>query len=253
MSAPVFLVPRQALTSGDVVSVGGAEAHHASVVRRLRVGERVDLTDGAGLVVHGTVDRAERDLLVVAVASRLELPVPSPRLVVAQALPKGERGELAVELMTEVGVDEILPWSAERCITVWRDDRVAKGLARWRGSAMAAAKQSRRWWHPSVADLVDTGTLAGRVGRSSLALVLHESAEASLADVVPPVHGEVLLVVGPEGGLTADELDVLAGAGARPVRVGPTVMRTSTAGAVAAGVLLSRTPRWGADRVSGLS
>lgn len=245
MSAPVFLAASESLREGRHVSLAGPEGHHAAVVRRLRTGEPVDLTDGAGLLVRGVVVSATRSGVSVEVVERRTVPPSDPRVVVVQALPKGERGERAVEAMTEVGVDEIVPWSAARCVTVWRDDRAAKGLGRWRAAARESAKQSRRWWHPQVADLASTASVLERVRGAGLAVVLHESASEPLARVRVPETGELLLVVGPEGGLTDDELTALVAAGAHPARLGPTVLRTSTAGVVGAAVLLARTPRWG--------
>jgi 16S rRNA (uracil1498-N3)-methyltransferase len=163
---------------------------------------------------------------------------------VVQALPKGDRGEVAVETLTEVGVDEIVPWAAARCVTRWRDARGEKALARWRTTAQAAAKQSRRARFPVVAELAGTRDVAARVRRASLGVLLHEEAAQPLGAVEPPVAGEIVVVVGPEGGLSHEELAVLTGAGATAYRLGPTVLRTSTAGTAAAAALLSRTPRW---------
>jgi 16S rRNA (uracil1498-N3)-methyltransferase len=242
--SPVFVAERALLLSGPVVRVTGPEGRHAASVRRLRVGEPVDLTDGRGLLVHGAVVTVDRDALDVAVREVVEVPPPEPRLVVVQALPKGDRGELAVELMTEVGVDEVVPWSAARCVTVWRDERAAKALGRWRTASRESAKQSRRPWHPTVGELADTATVLGRVEQATLALVLHESAGRSVGEIALPAAGEVLLVVGPEGGLADEEVTAMTGSGATAVRLGPTVLRTSTAGVVAAAALLSQTGRW---------
>jgi 16S rRNA (uracil1498-N3)-methyltransferase len=244
VSSPVFVAERELLLSGPVVRLDGPEGRHAATVRRLRVGEPVDLTDGRGLLVHGAVVAVERDALDVAVQEVVEVPPPQPRLVVVQALPKGDRGELAVELMTEVGVDEVVPWSAARCVTVWRAERAAKALGRWQSAARESAKQSRRPWHPTVAGLASTADVLGRVEQATLALVLHESADQDVGEVALPAAGEVLLVVGPEGGLADDEVRAMTACGAAAVRLGPTVLRTSTAGVVAASALLSRTARW---------
>jgi 16S rRNA (uracil1498-N3)-methyltransferase len=244
VSAPVFLASPAQLASASPVVVDGVEGRHAATVRRMRRGEEVVLTDGCGEAAAGVVTEVGRDRLAVAVSRRWRVPADQPRLVVVQALPKGDRGERAVELMTEVGVDEVVPWAADRSVAVWRGDRETKALRRWRATAREAAKQSRRWWHPVVADLADTAAVAERLGRATVAVVLHESATEPLAAVAVPATGEVVLVVGPEGGLTEAELDVLTGAGARPARLGPTVLRTSTAGVVAAGIVLSRSGRW---------
>ncbi|MBA9006905.1 MULTISPECIES: 16S rRNA (uracil(1498)-N(3))-methyltransferase [Thermomonospora] len=244
MSAPVFLIEAARLTADRVV-LDGPEGRHAVTVRRLRPGERVDLTDGAGLLAEGVVAAVEgKDRLVVDVLARHRHDPPSPRLVVVQALPKGDRGELAVETMTEVGVDEIVPWQAARSITRWRADRKDKALARWRSTAREAAKQSRRSRLPEVADLADTARVAARLSAAARALVLHEQASVPLRAVDLPATGDIVVVVGPEGGITDEELDLFTESGAVPVRLGPTVLRTSTAGVAAAAVLLSATGRW---------
>lgn len=214
------------------------------MVRRIEVGERVELTDGAGHVAHCVVAGADRSGLRCEVESRYDVPQPVPRIVVVQALPKGDRGETAVETLTEVGVDEIMPWSAARCVTRWKGERGDKALRKWRTTAREAAKQSRRAWLPRVNDPATTRTVADRLAAAALGVVLHETAGVGPAALDPPADGEIVVVVGPEGGLTPDELDAFAGAGAVTARMGPTVLRTSTAGTVAAGVILSRTPRW---------
>jgi 16S rRNA (uracil1498-N3)-methyltransferase len=241
MSAPVFLCER---LSSDRILLDGPEGRHAAAVRRLRPGERADLTDGAGLVVECVVTSAGRDSLELEATARRREPAPDPRIVVIQALPKGERGELAVETMTEVGVDAIVPWAAARCVTQWRPERRAKALGRWRSTAREAAKQARRAWLPEVTDLATTAEAAARIADASLAVVLHEEAEQPLSGLEVPPTGEIVVVVGPEGGLTAEELSQFETAGGRPALLGPTVLRTSTAGVAAASVLLSRTGRW---------
>ena len=171
--------------------------------------------------------------------------MPRPRVVLAQALVKGDRGELAVELATEAGVDEIVPWRAQRCVARWEDGpRGDKALARWRGTAREAAKQARRAWCPPVTAPVDTAALATLVAEHAVTLVLHESADRRLTDVTLPGTGDVLLVVGPEGGISDAELAALTAAGALAVRLGPTVLRASTAAAVALGALGALTRRW---------
>jgi len=245
MSLHVHLVPSLAgVDVGAAVTVEGAEAHHGVVVRRLAVGEPVLLTDGLGVVAECEVTETGKQRLVAEVRAVRTESHPEPDVVVVQALPKGERGELAVEVLTEVGVARIVPWAAARSVAVWRGDRAAKSLARWRGTAREAAKQSRRAWFPEVAGLASTADVVELVAGASLALVLHEEATEPLAEVVPPA-GPILLVVGPEGGLAPEELAAFAAAGARAVRLGPEVLRTSTAGLAAVSALLSRTPRWG--------
>lgn len=245
MSLPVHLVPSlEGAAAGATVQVGGDEAHHAVAVRRLRVGEQVVLTDGCGRSVTGVVAGTGKRLLTVTVAEVRQQQRPTPSFTVVQAIPKGERGELAVEVLTEVGADRIVPWAASRSVAIWRGERVERSQARWQATAREAAKQARRSWHPEVAPLVTTAEVALLVAASDLAVVLQEDAAAPLSALQVPGTGEVLVVVGPEGGLAPEELSAFEAAGARAVRLGPEVLRTSTAGVVAVGALMARTPRW---------
>ena len=244
MSAPVFIADPVALHASDRVLLDGDEGRHAAVARRIAVGEVVELTDGRGNLARCVVVAADRNGITCDVQARSTIQEPQPRIVVAQAVPKGDRGETAVETMTEVGVDEILPWSAARCIVRWKGDRGEKSLRRWRATAREAGKQSRRAWLPDVGELTSTKALAERLRGAAVGIVLHEEAAEPLGAVTLPERGEIVLVVGPEGGITPDELAVFEAAGAVVARLGPTVLRTSTAGTVAAGVLLARTGRW---------
>lgn len=243
MTAPRFLIDTAALTA-DRIHLAGAEGRHAAAVRRLRVGEPVDLTDGAGHVVEGIVTAAGRDWLDIDAVRRHAVPRPDPRLVVAQALVKGERAELAVEMLTEVGVDAVIPWQAVRSVVRWEGERGVKALGRWRSTAREAAKQARRAWVPVVEDALSTQALVERVRVADWAVVLHETATAPLARLSPPASGELLLLVGPEGGIADDELAALAAAGADIARLGPSVLRASTAGVAAAALVLGASGRW---------
>ncbi len=203
------------------------------------------LSDGLGGLAHAVVEATGRDTVALAITSRETLAPPAPRVLIAQALVKGDRGELAVELATEAGVDGILPWRAARCVARWEDGpRGEKALARWRSTVREAAKQARRPWLPVVEEPVTTDALARRMGEVALALVLHEGATEALAAVDLPTQGDLLLVVGPEGGVADDELAAFAAAGARAVRLGAEVLRASTAAAVALGALGVLTRRW---------
>ncbi len=245
MSLPVHLVPSLAgVTAGAEVTVEGDEAHHAVAVRRLRVGEPVVLTDGAGTTARGVVASTGKRVFAVTVESVRLYGVPEPAVVVVQAIPKGDRGELAVEVLTEIGVAEVVPWAASRSVAVWKGERAAKSLARWRSTAREAAKQARRPWHPSVAGLATTAEVVALVGAADLAVVLHEEAADSLAALDVPIAGRIVVVVGPEGGLAEDEVAAFVEAGAVAVRLGAEVLRTSTAGVAAVAALLSRTARW---------
>jgi 16S rRNA (uracil1498-N3)-methyltransferase len=244
MTAPVFWCDRSALLAGDLVVVDGDEGRHAATVRRLAAGEPVVLVDGTGLLVQGVVAEVGKGRVEVAVVSRTETEPPAPRLVAVQALPKGDRGQVAVETLTEVGVDVVVPWAAERCVTQWRGERAEKSLERWRTTAREAAKQSRRAWFPEVPGLASTADVVERLRTAALAVVLHESATEPLATVDVPAAGDVVLVVGPEGGLSDAEVAAFGAVGAVAYRLGPTVLRTSTAGTAAAALLLGRSLRW---------
>lgn len=242
MTPPLFLVPD--LGTGDTVVLTGGEAHHAATVKRLAVGEPVLLSDGRGGLAEARASQVSPDRVVFGVLARTSLPRPEPWLVVVQALPKGERAELAVELLTELGADEIVPWSAARSIGQWRGDRIAKGVAKWQRTAQAAAKQSRRSRIPQVSELAGSGQVAQRIAAARTALLLHEEADQPLARLQVPAEGELVLVVGPEGGLSPEELTLFGDRGGRPVRLGTEVLRTSTAGAAALAVLSVAVGRW---------
>ena len=244
MSLPVFVHPSLAGGSvGDDVEVTGDEARHAVVVKRIRVGERVTLTDGAGTSATCTVTATSKTSLSARLDAVAATDPETPKVVVVQAIPKGDRGELAVEMLTEVGVDVIVPWAASRSVSVWRGDRQDKALARWRAMAREAAKQSRRSWFPEVADMVATSDVVALLRDAAVPVVLHEAASGPLADLPVPGRGEIVIVVGPEGGISDEELAAFAEVGAEPVRMGTSVLRTSTAGVAATAALLART-RW---------
>ncbi|MFJ2442810.1 MULTISPECIES: 16S rRNA (uracil(1498)-N(3))-methyltransferase [unclassified Streptomyces] len=247
MTAPVFVVGPGALRTGTV-TLDGPEGRHAVSVRRLRVGEEIVLTDGAGNGAYGTVAAVEgKDRLEVAVTEVRTEAEPTPRITVVQALPKGDRGELAVETMTETGVDAVVPWAAARCITQWRGERGAKALAKWRATAREAGKQSRRTRFPEISDALSTKQVAALLATADFAAVLHEDQDVNsgaLASAVLPSEGSIVLVVGPEGGVSPEELAVFVEAGAEPYRLGRSVLRTSTAGTAATALLLGRTGRW---------
>ena len=239
---PLFFVEH--LPESERVRLTGDEARHAARVRRLSVGEAVQVADGLGAVADCTIAAIDDRSVELDVHDWRTVPLPDPMVVVAQAPAKGERAELAVELMTELGVDEIVPWPAERSVVQWRDGRDAKAVERWRRTAREAAKQSRRARVPIVADPMPTDRLIERFGAARI-LVLHESADERIATVPLPAAGPIVLVVGPEGGVSSGELAAFAQAGASPVRMGDPVLRSSTAGSAALAALSVRLGRWG--------
>ncbi|QIY70998.1 16S rRNA (uracil(1498)-N(3))-methyltransferase [Streptomyces sp. RLB1-33] len=245
MTAPVFVVEHFDADGVGRHVLDGSEGRHAVSVKRLNPGEDVVLTDGAGRWAQCVVVATEgKDRLIVQMDSVAEEPVEEPRVTVVQALPKGDRGELAVETMTETGVDAIVPWAASRCITQWKGERGLKALAKWRATAREAGKQSRRVRFPEVADAATTKQVAALLAKADFAAVLHESGAEPLATAELPERGEIVLVIGPEGGVSPEELALFAESGAKAYRLGRSVLRTSTAGTAATALLLGRTGRW---------
>lgn len=242
MSLPVFIGPVTDVAPGDTVLVEGDEARHAVVVRRTAVGERVVLADGAGTAATCVVSATTKSTLTATVQAVRHEPRPTPSVTVVQAIPKGERAELAVEVLTEIGTDRIVPWAAARCVGVWRGERAGKSLAKWRATARESGKQSRRAWLPEVTTMASTADVVAMIGEVDLAVVLHEDATVSPAGLPVESAASILVVVGPEGGLTDEELAAFGAA--HVVRLGRPVLRTSTAGVAAVAALLARTSRW---------
>ena len=229
---------------GEAVVLTGAEAHHAAAVRRLRVGEEVTVGDGRGTWLSGQCESASPREVVIQVLTREVVPEPRPRIVLVQALAKGDRDELAVQAATELGVDEIVPWQATRSVSRWDAAKAQKGRSRWAAIVREAGKQAHRSWLPEVSELVTTAQLARRAA-ASRTLVLEPAAGAALtALALAGDDSDIVLVVGPEGGIAAEELSALAAAGATPVRLGDTVLRTSTAGPAALAIVSAALGRW---------
>ena len=227
---------------GDLVSLTGAEAKHAAVVRRLRVGEAVTVGDGAGVWLIGAAEEVSPTRVEVRISDRVEHPAPSPRIVLVQALAKGDRDELAVQAACELGVDEIVPWQASRSVSRWEGPKAVKGRERWATIVREAAKQAHRAWVPEVTAPVSTTQLAERA-TSQRVLLLDPTASARLSEISADDR-DLVLVVGPEGGIAEEELDRLTAAGAERVLLGDTVLRTSTAGPAAIAVLSVALGRW---------
>jgi len=252
LTAPLFFADASQLRGasvGDVVELGGAEGRHAATVRRLVAGEKLDLADGAGLVCSAEVTAVLTHGLQARVLDRTEVARPPVTITVVQALAKGDRDERAVETMSEVGVDVIVPWQAARSIVRWDSPRAQKAVTRWRSTAREAAKQARRAWLVDVPPLESTPAVIARIDSvvrdGGVAVVLHEESDRPLAGLTIPSHGVVVLVVGPEGGITPDEVAAFEAGGAVVRRLGPTVLRTSTAGTVAAAIVMANSGRWG--------
>lgn len=246
MTAPLFFVAEDRLSGarpGSLMVLDGPEGRHGATVRRIGVGERVLLADGVGHRADTLVERVGAGELHLRLQSIALEPQPDPRFVLVQALAKGDRDERAIEAATELGIDEVVPWQAARSIVIWRGERAARSLRKWESVVLAAAKQSRRTRVPLVSAPANLAAVIHKVDEAALALVLHEEATLPLAGLTLPQSGDVVLIVGPEGGITADELSAFVAAGAVAVRLGPDVLRSSNAGSAALAVI-SAVGRW---------
>ncbi|WP_309075999.1 16S rRNA (uracil(1498)-N(3))-methyltransferase [Paenarthrobacter sp.] len=257
MSNPVFFTTAGSLDQvipGSTFVLDGPEARHAVTVKRLAVGEPVDLADGSGVRLIGTVVDAGSSSLTVKASEVVHEEQPEIRLVLVQALAKGDRDELAIETATELGIDAVIPWQSERAIVRWKGERAAKAHAKWQSVVTAAAKQARRAWIPEVRNIVDTSALAKSVATADLAIILHEDAKNPLrtvlekSDALPNEASgtprEVLLIVGPEGGISPREVTRLSDAGAVTALLGHHVLRSSTAGPAAVVLASDVLGRW---------
>lgn len=238
---PVFLgeLPDPLPDVGTPVVLDGPEGRHAATVRRIRPGERVIIADGAGRGISGPVIEAGKSSITVEVQQTMITPDPKIKITVAQALAKGDRSDIALEMITELGATMIIPWQSARSIVRWSGDRADKSHAKWQATVREATKQSRRLLVPLVDQPVNTRQLATKINDHDRTLILHEEATLRLPELALPQVGRIMIIVGPEGGITPDELDLLTAAGGQPVSISDGVLRTSTAAAVAmAGILL---------------
>lgn len=238
-----FVVEEQdSARPGDAIVLTGREAHHAASVRRVRAGEQVTVTNGRGLWAEGSVASADQATVEIAVETARIVPERAPRIALAQALAKGDRDEMAVQASTELGVDEVLPWQAARSVSRWQGPKAAKGRARWQTIVREAAKQAHRAWIPEVDEVRATADLASlAVHRRVLVLDPRASVRLSALDAD---DRDIVLVVGPEGGIAPEEIETLVAAGAEQVRLGDDVLRTSTAGPAALALVNRALGRW---------
>lgn len=246
MTAPLFFVAADQLsgsTQGSVIVLDGPEGRHGATVKRIGVGERVLLADGIGRRADAVVESVGVGELHLRVHEMTQEPQPDPRFVLIQALTKGDRDEQAIEAATELGVDEVVPWQATRSIVIWRGDRAVRSQRKWESVVRAATKQSRRARVPVVNAVANHAAVIQRIEEAALAVVLHEEAALPLTRLELPTAGDVVLIVGPEGGISFDELSAFVGAGAVAVRLGPSVLRSSSAGPAALAVM-SAAGRW---------
>lgn len=244
MVAPLFFDSKVAsVKAGTEFFLEGPEGKHASVVRRMRAGEAIQLTDGKGFRAFGSIARVDGASVVVSVTETLIESLPKLQLTLVQALAKGDRDELAVQAATELGALSVIPWQATRSVSRWEGPKAAKGQTRWQTIATEAAKQSLRVWEPEVKSVVSTKELTRSVKDFDLVLVLDPTSNASIRGL-GDVSGRIAIVVGPEGGIDAHELSELESAGAKRIHLGSGILRTSTAGLAAISYLVGSAGLW---------
>jgi 16S rRNA (uracil1498-N3)-methyltransferase len=230
------------IAPGDAVELTGDEARHAVTVSRVRTGEAIAIGNGRGILVRGVVSSTGARELSLEVREVLVEKPPATRITLVQALAKGDRDELAVQAATELGVDAIVPWAATRSVSRWEGPKAEKGRQRWATIAREAVKQSLRSWLPPVDPVATTGELPARLAGARM-LLLEPTASTALTGLRHDGR-DLALVVGPEGGIAPAELERLTAAGGESVRLGASVLRTSTAGPAAIAVLNATLGRW---------
>ncbi|MEE3017322.1 MAG: 16S rRNA (uracil(1498)-N(3))-methyltransferase [Actinomycetota bacterium] len=248
MSPPVFLLdPDRAaeVRVGGEFVLDGPEGWHAVAVQRVRAGEMIQCVDGCGRRITGSVTTVHpSDSATITVTAVTDEPEPMPQITAVQAIAKGDRGERAVQMLTEAGIDAIVPWQAEKSVARWDETKATKNRGKWATTAREATKQARRSRVPRVDPVTTSGGVAELIAASAVALVLGEQASVQLTSIAAEAARDIMLVIGPEGGLSDNERGQFTDAGAHLVQLGPSVLRTSTAGIAALSVLSAQIGRW---------
>ena len=229
---------------GSSFTLGGPEAKHAVSVRRMTIGESISVSDGSGVKIRGKVTKVKKETLEISIESIEELFAPKSQLVLVQALAKGDRDELAIQACTELGLFGVIPWQADRSISIWKAEKKQKGQARWQSIVTEAAKQSLRAFIPRVEQVLDSQELISALEVFDQVLILEPEADKSITEINPPAEGKVAIVVGPEGGISEQELESFRQSGFSSVRLGRGVLRTSTAGMAAVSYLQAKLGDW---------
>ena len=229
--------------SGASLSLVGDEAHHASKVARIQSGEKILVSDGRGHIAEASVTDVSAARVDLDVVEPRFVPKPVPEVWLAQALAKGDRDEYAIQMACELGVDGVIPFAASRSVSVWAGEKKLKGQLRWQKIVQEASKQSLRAWIPEVRQLSTTEEILGQY-RDWNVVVMDPDATTPLSSFEAQTDDPILMVVGPEGGLSPQELEKFEQAGAPAYRLGETVLRTSSAGPAALAVLNVRLGRW---------
>ncbi len=229
------------LSSGTTQELGGDEGHHAVAVMRLGIGEQIKIADGAGNWVSGTITEVNKKSLKIDVAQRGSAQAGKPELIVVQAVTKSDRTKEMLELLTVGGADQIIPWQAERCISKWQKDSAQK----WESAIKEAAKQSRRVKLPVLGDEVTTNQLIKLFQPADKVVILHESASIGISQLnLSNEFARIIIIIGPEGGISDAEISQLEVAGAVTARMGELVLRSAHAGFAALSAIQSSIGRW---------
>lgn len=249
MTHPLFYSPQASgIRIDDLVSLDEATSGHAIRSQRLQANDPVLVSDGAGTLAEGVIQTADPRNTQIRVTQVSIEPQPSVRINLVQALAKADRDLLAAEMATELGVDAVTPWQAQRSIVRIRTDRAEKMLGKWRSKLQAAAQQSRRAIIPDLMDPLVTTEVATLHDpeNGQYIVVLHEDGITNIDDAVALTSGVQMLhiVVGPEGGVAPEELAAIEQAGGTAVKIGHNVLRSSTAGPVAITLLNQLLKRW---------
>jgi 16S rRNA (uracil1498-N3)-methyltransferase len=207
------------ISTGLTQDLLGDEAHHASKVLRLNLGEQIKISDGKGSWVSGPITKIEKKKLTISISDRGASAVVTPEIVLVQAVTKSDRNKEMLELAVGAGVDRIIPWQSERSISKWQSDSYAK----WETGIKEACKQARQVRLPELNTVMNT---------NEISKLFTEKLDC------------VYLVIGPEGGITESELGIFTQAGGQVVRLGSTVLRSAHAGFAAIAALQTRLGRW---------
>ena len=235
-----FFVAEGTDFSANQIEVDGDEAHHGVNVLRLKTSEEVKISDGVGNWGVGTVSQVNKKSFTVEILDRGFEPASKQRVVVVQAILKNDANKEAVDFLTQVGADEIIPWQSQHSIGKFDD----KSLSKWQSAARESSRQSRRVRIPVISNAYSTENLISKIKGLQNIFVLHESADNRLSQIEINQEADVILIVGPEGGLSEIEVNTFVTAGAKIVRLGESVLRAANAGAAAASVVMSRTGKW---------
>ena len=238
-----YAAPGETLEQGVSVRLHGDEARHAASVSRLAVGEDISVGDGVGTLATARAIAVSPKEVLLEVLDITTHPANTPEVWLVQALAKGDRDELAIQTCTELGVDRIIPWQASRSISRWKGDKLTTGVARWQKIATEASKQSLRAWIPPVERAMTTQDIAD-LGAEHQLLLLDPDAVDALSAYIPQREKNLLVIVGPEGGVEQAERELLLSSGAVDLTLGQTVLRTSSAGPAALAVLNAAMGRW---------